>query len=74
MVNGSTMCGMNLLCLCYTSGFTVGCVWCLLLCIVCMVCGVCLHCVGGVCCSCDVSVIEVLCSFGILLVCVYYEC
>lgn len=26
VLNGSTMCGMNLLCVCFTSGFNIGCV------------------------------------------------
>ena len=71
VVNGSGMCGMNLLC--YTSGFDVRCVQCVLLCVICMMCGVCLHCMGGVCCSSDVSVLEVLHIFCVLSVCVYYE-
>lgn len=44
------------------------------LCIVCMVCGMCLHCMGVMYCKCDVSVMEVWCRFGALLVCVYCEC
>ena len=59
--------------MCVTSGFNVACVWCLLLCIVCMVCGMRLHCMGGMCSRCDVSVMQVLCRFGVLLMCVYYE-
>lgn len=40
----------------------------------CMVCGVwCVDCIGDVCCRCDVSAIMVLCMFGVLLGCVYYE-
>lgn len=37
-----------------------------------MVRGVRLHCMGGM--RCDVSLVEVLCVVGVLLVCVYYEC
>ena len=68
-INGS-MCDMNLVCVCYTSGVNVGCVWRLSLCIVCILCVECLCCMGGMCCRCDVSVMEVFCRFGVL----WYAC
>lgn len=74
VINGSTMCGMNLVCVCYTNGLNVGCVWRFLSCILCMVCGVHLHCMCEVCYMCGVSVMEVLCMFGVFLLCVCYIC
>lgn len=57
VVNGSIMCGINLLPVCYTRGFNVGCEWCVSSCAMFVWCVVCfcivwVVCVVGVMCLC----------------------